>query len=174
MLSSISVATMTRLPSLRHLDMSSFWMAGTSEKGISTPRSPRATMMPSATSQMAAMLSTPARFSIFAMISMSLPPFWSRKLRIAWTSSLVETKDAAMKSTSCSMPNSRSSLSWSDRNSACMTWFGKFMDFLFERTPPHSTVQMASLSVSSSTLQTTRPLLTRMVSPTDSSLMRFL
>ena len=41
---------MTRLPSRRQVVMRRFWMAGSSVNGTSTPRSPRATMMPSQTS----------------------------------------------------------------------------------------------------------------------------
>ena len=44
--SSISVAVITRLPSMRHFVISFFWMAGRFSKGISTPMSPRPIMMP--------------------------------------------------------------------------------------------------------------------------------
>ena len=74
MLSSISVAVMTRLPSMRHLVMSFFWICGSSSKGISTPMSPRPIMMPSQASQICSILSTPERFSSLAMTSMSLAP----------------------------------------------------------------------------------------------------
>ena len=45
--SSICVAVMTGLQAALHLRMISFWMVGHTSGATSTPRSPRATMMPS-------------------------------------------------------------------------------------------------------------------------------
>ena len=97
--SSISVAVITRLPRRRHLLIRYFCTDGTSMAGISTPRSPRAIIIPSAISQISSMFSTPERFSILAMISISAPPFSSRKRRISATSFFRDTKEAATKST---------------------------------------------------------------------------
>ena len=65
MLSSIWVATITGLAAARHLRTSRFWIGGTAATGSSTPRSPRATMMPSEASRMASKSSTACGFSIF-------------------------------------------------------------------------------------------------------------
>ena len=53
--SSIWVATMTGLALRRALSMISFWWIGTSSSGHSTPRSPRATMIPSKASTISSM-----------------------------------------------------------------------------------------------------------------------
>ena len=66
--SSIWVAVITGFPAATHWAMMLFWIAGISVKSISTPMSPRATMMPSATDRMSARLLTPSWFSILAMI----------------------------------------------------------------------------------------------------------
>ena len=50
--SSICVAVMTGLYALLHFWMISFWMVGQTSGATSTPRSPRATMMPSASFRM--------------------------------------------------------------------------------------------------------------------------
>ena len=70
--------------------------------GTSIPRSPRATITPSATSRISSMLSTPSWFSILAIILMSL---WcsSRMARISSTSCLLRTNEWAMKSISFSI-----------------------------------------------------------------------
>ena len=119
--SSISVAVITRLPKRRHFLMRYFCTAGTSTNGISTPRSPLATIIPSAISQISSILSTPARFSIFAIISISAPPFSSRKSLIDLMSDFVDTNDAATKSTSFLIPNKRSDLSCSLKKSPFKT-----------------------------------------------------
>ena len=72
MLSSISVAVMTRLPIIRHLVISFFWMVGSFSKATSTPISPRATIMPSQCWQISSILSTPDWFSILAISSTSV------------------------------------------------------------------------------------------------------
>ena len=54
--SSICVATTTGLPSLRAMRMIVFCKPGTRSTGISTPRSPRATMMPSETAMISSSL----------------------------------------------------------------------------------------------------------------------
>ena len=113
--SSISVAVMTLFPRSLHFLIRYFWMAGTSTNGISTPKSPLATMIPSAISQSSSMFSTPERFSILAIISISEPPFSFKKFLRSSKSCFVETKDAATKSTSFLIPKSKSFLSCSLR-----------------------------------------------------------
>ena len=54
MLSSIWVATITGLPAARQARVRRFWIGGSEVTGSSTPRSPRATMMPSEASRISA------------------------------------------------------------------------------------------------------------------------
>ena len=172
MLSSISVAVMTRLPSRRHLPMSSFWMLGSSSYGTSTPMSPRAIMMPAHSVKISSMLSMPGWFSILAMTLMSSPPLARRKALRSARSCLRDTKDAATKSTSFSMPKSRSRLSCSLRKSCLSTLFGKLMLLRSDSTPPAVTRQMTSVSVVAVTVRAMSPSLTSTVSPASRSLAR--
>jgi len=64
---SICVAVITSLPDRRASWMTRFWMMGTSARGISTPRSPLATITPSTTENMPARLSRASGFSILAI-----------------------------------------------------------------------------------------------------------
>ena len=63
------------------------------------------------------------------------------------------------------IPNSKSFLSCSLKKSPCMTLFGKFIDFWFERTPPTTTSQMTSAPLISLTSRITSPLLISTLSP---------
>ena len=65
--SSICVATMTGLAMRRASSTACFCTIGTASSGSSTPRSPRATMMPSKASMISSRASTACGFSIFAM-----------------------------------------------------------------------------------------------------------
>ncbi len=65
--SSICVATMTGLAMRRQSSTARFCTMGTASRGSSTPRSPRATMMPSKASMICSRLSTACGFSILAM-----------------------------------------------------------------------------------------------------------
>ncbi len=65
--SSIWVAVMTGFPAARASRIIRFWSTGTRSGGSSTPRSPRATMMPSAAARIASRFSTAWGFSILAM-----------------------------------------------------------------------------------------------------------
>ena len=65
--SSIWVATMTGFALSRALSMIFFWRNGTSSAGISTPRSPRATMKPSNAAITSSRFSIAWGFSILAM-----------------------------------------------------------------------------------------------------------
>ena len=64
--SSIWVATMTGRAFSRVSSMARFWTIGTCSRGSSTPRSPRATMMPSKASTISSRRSTACGFSILA------------------------------------------------------------------------------------------------------------
>mmetsp|Transcript_18656 Transcript_18656/g.57480 ORF Transcript_18656/g.57480 Transcript_18656/m.57480 type:complete len:435 (+) Transcript_18656:616-1920(+) len=114
--SSIWVATMTGLPCRRHSSIISFWTMGTSSGGISTPKSPRATMIPSQTSTIARSCSgsTACGFSSFARsLAFDRPLMRSRSSSM---SSGRCTNESAIQSTVTpwkpSIRNSRSSMSF--------------------------------------------------------------
>ena len=65
--SSICVATTTGLPWRRARRTMRFWMPGTCSSGISTPRSPRATIRPSDSAMISSSLVSACGFSIFDM-----------------------------------------------------------------------------------------------------------
>jgi hypothetical protein len=93
--SSICVAVITGFPFMTVLWMIFFCTTGTCWSGISTPRSPRATMVPLAAAMISSRFSTPSLFSIFAMMGMSAPRSL-RKFRMSRTSAAFRTKEAAM------------------------------------------------------------------------------
>mmetsp|Transcript_119340 Transcript_119340/g.349237 ORF Transcript_119340/g.349237 Transcript_119340/m.349237 type:complete len:219 (+) Transcript_119340:730-1386(+) len=127
--SSICVAVITGLPTRLQCAIIIFCATKTFSGGISMPRSPRATMMPSLASQMAAKFLTPASFSILEMILM-LRPRRPSVSRMNFTSSAVCTKDAATKSTPLATPKfTRSSLSLSC-STGRSTWMPGRLQFL--------------------------------------------
>ena len=71
--SSIWVATITGLALSRQSWTARFCTIGTCSSGISTPRSPRATMMPSKASTISSSWSTASGFSIFAITGRRMP-----------------------------------------------------------------------------------------------------
>mmetsp|Transcript_8449 Transcript_8449/g.35345 ORF Transcript_8449/g.35345 Transcript_8449/m.35345 type:complete len:287 (-) Transcript_8449:1421-2281(-) len=87
--SNICVAQMANRPATFAFVMSIFCASATFCDGISMPRSPRATMMPSEYLRIASMLATPSSFSILEMIWISSPPFSLRIWRTFCTSSPV-------------------------------------------------------------------------------------
>ena len=143
-----------------------FCMSGSSSYGISTPRSPRPIMMPSLTSSMSARLFTPARFSIFDMMSMSEgAPISARYSRTSTMSCALDTNEQAIKSTSCSLPYARSLLSCADRYGILNSLSGKNMDLRSETSPPTSTRHITSGTLTSVTSKIISPLLSSMRSP---------
>mmetsp|Transcript_7494 Transcript_7494/g.22849 ORF Transcript_7494/g.22849 Transcript_7494/m.22849 type:complete len:215 (-) Transcript_7494:446-1090(-) len=110
MLSNICVAVTTGLPTRLHFRMIIFCTWNIFSIGISMPRSPRATMMPSEAAMISSMLSRPSSFSIFEM--MRTPELAPSVSRTSATSLALRTKDAATKSMPSARPHSvRSSLS---------------------------------------------------------------
>mmetsp|Transcript_67918 Transcript_67918/g.162591 ORF Transcript_67918/g.162591 Transcript_67918/m.162591 type:complete len:253 (-) Transcript_67918:45-803(-) len=99
--SSICVAVTTNFPAMLHFVISHFCARATFSDGISIPRSPRATMMPSVSRMISSMFARPASFSILEMIFTFCPPASSSVLRMNRTSSPLCTNDAAMKSILC-------------------------------------------------------------------------
>src|SRR5581483_4991311 len=98
MLSSIWVATITGLLAFRHFWIMVFWIIGTWFSGISTPKSPRATITASVTFKIESKFLTASGFSILATIK-GFWKFFGTCLSISWrrlrTSWAVRTKDSA-------------------------------------------------------------------------------
>ena len=95
--SSICVATMTGLAMRRQSSTARFCTIGTASSGSSTPRSPRATMMPSNASMISSRLSTACGFSILAMTG-TWRPSSAMITCTRWTSLALRTNDRAMRS----------------------------------------------------------------------------
>src|SRR2546427_231412 len=95
--SSIWVATMTGTLAARACRITSFWMCGTSSRGTSRPRSPRATMTASTIVRMPGRLATISWRSSLATIGKSAP--WSRRNFLTSPMSAAErTNETATKS----------------------------------------------------------------------------
>ena len=94
--SSICVAVITGLPVLLHNLINLFCTTGTSSIGISTPISPRATIIPSESSSISSIFSTPSWLSIFEIIFISCPPLSSNNFLICLTSSGLLINEAKM------------------------------------------------------------------------------
>ena len=92
--SSIWVATITGLALSRHICTARFCTTGTCSSGISTPRSPRATIIPSKASTISSRRSTASGFSSFAITGRRMPTS-SITLCASFTSSGLRTKDSA-------------------------------------------------------------------------------
>mmetsp|Transcript_31571 Transcript_31571/g.91810 ORF Transcript_31571/g.91810 Transcript_31571/m.91810 type:complete len:219 (+) Transcript_31571:652-1308(+) len=163
--SSICVAVITGLPTMLQREIIIFWAMKTWWGGISMPRSPRATMMPSLASRMSSKFSRPSWFSILLMILIPLPSS-PRISRMYSTSALDCTKDAATKSTPWGMPNSRmSAISFGWRTGRSTLTPGRFM---FLRSPIlalFSTRTSTKPLPHSSTVATTEPSAMRIVFP---------
>jgi hypothetical protein len=161
MLSSIWVATITGLAAARHLRTRRFWIGGTAWTGSSTPRSPRATMIPSETARISSKACTAAGFSILDMIAAR--PFASA--RASCTSAARCTKLSASQSTPSWQTNSRSLRSLSDSAASGSTTSGTFTPLRFEIGPPAITVQSAKSGPQRSTRRRTLPSFTRSRAP---------
>ena len=111
--SSIWVATMTGLALSRQIWIARFCTIGTCSSGISTPRSPRATMTPSKASTISSSASTASGFSILAITGRRMPTCVHHLVHQLDVLG-VRTNDSAMKSTPSRSANSRSSASFSD------------------------------------------------------------
>ena len=131
----ICVATMTGFARCRHLRISCFWISGTCSTGISTPRSPRATMMPSDSRMISRIFVSASGFSILAITLVF--DFFSDSLLLMITMSFtLRTKESATQSSFCSMMNSRSTRSFSVNAGKEILVSGKLIPFLEEITPP--------------------------------------
>ncbi len=130
---------MTGLARRRALSMTSFWWTGTSSSGHSTPRSPRATMMPSKDSTMPSIASIACGFSILAMTGTRRPSS-SMILCTSSASDALRTKLSATKSTPMRSAQRRSSMSFSDSAGTETATPGRLMPLWSLTLPPTTTV----------------------------------
>mmetsp|Transcript_53731 Transcript_53731/g.142399 ORF Transcript_53731/g.142399 Transcript_53731/m.142399 type:complete len:222 (+) Transcript_53731:465-1130(+) len=166
MLSSIWVAVTTGLPATLHLLMIIFCAMATFSTGISTPMSPRATMMPSLSARIWSKFCRPSWFSILEMMRMCLPPQASRCRRISFTWSPWRMKEAKMKSTPCSHPKARSSLSFSVSAGRSTRAPGRLMPLFSPRRPLLATRHLTRSASLDTTVMEMSPSSMRISEPT--------
>ena len=130
-----------------------FWMPGTCSSGISTPRSPRATIRASACSMIESSRSTACGFSILAITAARPRATFMTSAR----SSARLTKDRAIQSTPALSAASRSERSFSVIAPKSMVESGTLTPFRSERREPASTTVVALVGVASVTRSRTLP-----------------
>ena len=172
MLSIICVATITGLARCMHLRISSFWRMGTCSTGNSTPRSPRAIMMPSLSTMMSRIFLIASGISIlaitFILLFLSLILFFRSVM-----STVRRTNERATQSSFCSMIKSRSARSFSVSEGMVSAESGRLTPFLGRRMPPAVTLTNISFSLSTSLTATSIfPSSMKMRSPTCRSFAR--
>ena len=135
MLSSICVATTTGLPTRRAARVICFWMPGTFSSGISTPRSPRATISASVRSMISSSRSTACGFSILAITA--------ARPRVIFLASAMSsgrcTNDSPIQSMPASSAASRSERSFGVSAENGMMESGRLTPLRSESLPPTST-----------------------------------
>ena len=124
--SSIWVATMTGRAFSLARPIARFWTSGTCSSGSSTPRSPRATMIPSNAATISGSAATASGFSIFAM-SGSRVPHSVMMSRTASASAGLRTKDSAIMSTPTLSAQRRSASSFGVSAGALTATPGRLM-----------------------------------------------
>ena len=134
--SSICVATTTGLPAARPARVICFCMPGTFSSGISTPRSPRATISASATSMISSSRCTACGFSILAITA--------ARPRVIFLASAMSsgrcTKDSAIQSMPASSAASRSERSLAvERRERDRSVSGRLTPLRSDSLPPTST-----------------------------------
>mmetsp|Transcript_2746 Transcript_2746/g.9993 ORF Transcript_2746/g.9993 Transcript_2746/m.9993 type:complete len:224 (+) Transcript_2746:1330-2001(+) len=165
--SSICVAVTTGLPARLHFLICICCAMKMVSGGISMPRSPRATMMPSDFSRMSSKFSRPSWFSTLEMICTYLP-FSPSTWRMVSRSEPLRTKEAATKSMSFLRPQFwMSSMSFSVRVGRSTFTPGRFM---FLRSPilavlSHFTSMVFPSSLQRSTVKLALPSAQRILSP---------
>ncbi len=160
--SSIWVATITGLAAERHLRTRRFWMGGTFCTGNSTPKSPRATMIPSEAARISSKAFTAAGFSIFDKIAARS----FANSRASSTSAARCTKDSANQSTPNSQANSRSLRSFAESAAKGSTTSGTFTPLRFEIVPALSATQSAKSLPHLVTRSLSLPSFTKRCAPT--------
>mmetsp|Transcript_60566 Transcript_60566/g.118741 ORF Transcript_60566/g.118741 Transcript_60566/m.118741 type:complete len:590 (-) Transcript_60566:46-1815(-) len=171
--SSIWVATITGFPEASHRCTISFCQITTSSRGTSTPRSPRATIMPSEASVISSKFSSASVDSTLAMILAwgllsGQNSAWqvATCARISSTSLALRTNEAATKSTSFSTPYRMCSLSKSDMAGRSTAMPGKFTPRRLAISPSFSTLHSTPLELTSLTVNAMAPSSSSTVFPT--------
>ena len=118
----------------------SFCFKGTSSAGISRPKSPLATIKPSASWSIASRLRIASGFSILAIIGILCFEFWLISSSSSQTSSFDLTKESANQSKPFFIANKASVLSFSVRAGNESFVLGRFTPFLDFRSPPWITL----------------------------------
>ncbi len=130
-----------------------FCRPGTFSSGISTPRSPRATMKASATSMISSSREIACGFSILASTSARPPATFLTSA----TSSARCTKETAIQSTPASSPASRSMRSFGVIEATGISVSGRLTPLRFETRPPMSTKATARFGDASVICRRTLP-----------------
>ena len=159
---------MTGFAQRRAMSIAFFWTRGTSEKGSSTPRSPRATIMPSNLSMMSCRFSTAWGFSIFAITGTRMPS----SSMILWTGSTsapVRTKESAIMSAPIFSAKRRSSASFSVSAGRETAAPGRLIPLLLEMGPPTITRVRTVVGVTSIASRRILPSSSRSLSPSFTS-----
>ena len=159
--SSIWVATTTGLPVSRHARTIRRCAVGMVSGGISTPRSPRATMTASNAFTMESSASRAAGFSSFA-ITRHRPPTSARS---SSASAARCTNESAIQSTPSSRPRAASRRSLSDIAESGRTTPGTFTPLRSESSPPTTTSVSAKSAPCATTFSRRRPSSTSRVVP---------
>ncbi len=111
-----------------------FWAMKTWLAGISIPRSPRATMTPSASLRISSKFSTPCSFSILTMI-LDRGALGAKDLSDVTDVLGLSMKDAKTMSTPFLTPKAKSALSFSERAGRSTGVLGRLTPFRLERVP---------------------------------------
>src|SRR6185312_4997575 len=154
--SSIWVATMTGLAACRASLIARFWTSGTCSSGYSTPRSPRATMIPSNAATTSSSAATAWGFSTFA-ISGKRTPISSMILRGGSASSGPCTKDKAIMSARSASAQRRSFASLLVKAGTLTLTPGRLRPLWSETGPPTRTRVRTRSPCTAVTSSTTRP-----------------
>ena len=162
--SSICVATITGLAFSRAIWITRFCTAGTCSSGISTPRSPRATITASNARMMDSSASTASGFSSLATTGTRRPTS-SMISCTSSTSAGERTNDNAMMSTPRRSAKRRSALSFSLSAGTEMSIPGSETPLLLDTGPPSVTRQTTSLPSTSVHTRPTLPSSTSRRSP---------
>ena len=144
MLSSMWRATTAGLAAMFALVTTIFCASATFSGRMSMPRSPRATMTPSAAAMMASMFFSPARFSIFAITRRCSASSSASTARTASTSAALCTNDSARLSTPLRHAKRMSSTSFSVSTGRLMNAPGRYT-----AVPSNSVPALSAFAVSS-------------------------
>ncbi len=164
---SICVATMVHFPRRAARLRICFWMMGTCSKGSSTPRSPRATMIPSEASRIWSRHPIASGRSSFAITGVFRSGPRSR--RASSMSDAERTNEMATRSTSVPERNARSFRSFSVRVSVLILRPGRLRPLWEKSRPPVRTRHTTSLPVTRSTASSMAPSASRMRAPGSTS-----